>query len=270
MATARSAGERTVIRVAGDEARGFLNDLVTTDVAGLAAGAARYGALLTPQGKYLADFIMIGTEDGVLIDVDAAQAPGLAQRLTMYRLRRKIAIEAAGLAVAQLWGEGAEAAAGAAGAMAVADPRGAALGWRVYAPDADAALAASGAAVADRAAWDALRVANGVPEAGSELGPDAYILEFGFERLHGVDFRKGCYVGQEIVARMKHKTELRKGMARVAVDPGAAPGTEILSEGGKLAGVLGTVSGGEGLAHLRFDRAGGAMRAGDAVVRRID
>jgi folate-binding protein YgfZ len=270
MATERSADERTVIRVAGDEAHEFLNDLVTTDVAGLAAGTARYGALLTPQGKYLADFIMIGAADGVLIDVDAALAPGLMQRLIMYRLRRKIVIEAAGLTVVQIWGEGAEAAAHAAGGIGVTDPRGAPLGWRVYAPDADAALAASGASAADRAAWDALRVAHGVPEAGTELTPDAYILEFGFERLGGVDFRKGCFVGQEVVARMKHKTELRKGMARVAVDGDAAPGTEILSEVGKVAGVLGTVSGGEGLAHLRFDRAEGEMRAGGAMVRRID
>ena len=119
MATARIADERAVIRVAGDEARAFLHDLVTTDVAGLAPGAARYGALLTPQGKYLADFIMVGEPDAVLIDVEAAQAPALAQRLTMYRLRRKIAIDAAGLSVVQIWGDGAAGAAQAAGAAAV-------------------------------------------------------------------------------------------------------------------------------------------------------
>ena len=113
-------------------------------------------------------------------------------------------------------------------------------------------------------------MANSTPEPGTELGGDSYILEYGFERLHGVDFRKGCYVGQEIVARMKHKTELRKGMVRVAIDGDAAPGAEILGAGGKVAGVLGTVSGGEGLAHLRFDRAEGELRAGDAVLRRID
>jgi folate-binding protein YgfZ len=269
MATARSAEERAVIRVAGDGARDFLHDLVTTDVVGLAAGAARYGALLTPQGKYLADFVMIGEPDAVLIDVDASQAAGLTQRLIMYRLRRKIAIGDAGLSVVQIWGDGAAEAAAATGGAAVRDPRGAAFGWRVYAADAGAALVATGADVADRAAWDALRVAEALPEPGTELGAESYVLEFGFERLGGVDFRKGCYVGQEIVARMKHKTELRKGMARVAIDGDAGPGAQIINADGKPVGVLGTVAGGEGLAHLRFDRADGELRAGDAVLRRI-
>jgi folate-binding protein YgfZ len=269
MATGRVSVERQVIRVGGAEARGFLNDLVTTDVEGLAAGVARYGALLTPQGKYISDFVMVGGEDAVLLDVAAGQAAALAQRLVMYRLRRKIEIAAVDLAVVQVWGIGAEAAARAAGGLAVPDPRDAALGWRVYAADGDAALAASGAAPVSRADWDALRVAHMAPEPDSELTPESYVLEYGFDRLNGVDFRKGCYVGQEIVARMKHKTELRKGLARVRVTgPAPAPGTEILTEDGKVAGVLGAVAGDMALAHLRFDRAVGPMRAGDAVITR--
>lgn len=112
-----------------------------------------------------------------------------------------------------------------------------------------------------------LRIALGVPEAGSELIPDdSYILEMGFERLHGVDFRKGCYVGQEVTARMKHKTELRKGLVRVRITgTPPVPGTEITS-GGRPAGLIGAVADGQGLAWLRFDRAGGPLLAGTAEV----
>jgi folate-binding protein YgfZ len=106
-----------------------------------------------------------------------------------------------------------------------------------------------------------------VPETGIELTPDTFILEVGFERLGGVDFRKGCYVGQEVTARMKHKTELRKGLARVRIDGAASAGAEITADG-KPAGTLGTRSGDKALAYLRFDRAVGEMRAGDARVVR--
>jgi len=117
--------------------------------------------------------------------------------------------------------------------------------------------------------WDALRTAHLIPETGVELTPDTYILEAGFERLNGVDFKKGCYVGQEIVARMKHKTELKKGLARVSIDGAAASGDAITADG-KPVGTLHTVAGQQGIAYLRFDRATGDMRAGDAILRRID
>ena len=147
---------------------------------------------------------------------------------------------------------------GPAPAGALPDPRHAALGWRLYSE------APGGEPEID---WDAVRVAACVPESGVELIPDdSYILECGFERLNGVDFRKGCYVGQEVTARMKHKTELRKGLATVEVEGAAPVGTEILAEG-KSAGVLYTQSGGRGIAYLRFDRAEGTMTAGAAYVR---
>ena len=115
--------------------------------------------------------------------------------------------------------------------------------------------------------YAAHRIALGVPSSGVDLiSNDSYILEMGSERLNGVDFRKGCYVGQEVTARMKHKTELKKGLAQVVLDGPAEPGTEILA-GEKVAGDLRSVSAGQGLAYLRFDRAGGEMRAGDAVLR---
>jgi hypothetical protein len=138
------------------------------------------------------------------------------------------------------------------------DPRHPALGWRAYGVDPGSA---------PRINWDAIRVAHLIPESGIELVPDdSYILELGFERLHGVDFRKGCYVGQEVTARMKHKTELRKGLARVTIDADAPVGTEILADG-RPAGRLFTQAGGKALAYLRFDRAEARLVAGQARVR---
>jgi folate-binding protein YgfZ len=258
---------RALLRVTGAEARDWLQGLVTNDLRRLAPGAAVYAALLTPQGKYLYDFFLVEDGDGgVLIDVDAERAPQLLQKLTFYRLRRAVAVAPAeGLGVALLWGEGAAAP---AEALAAPDPRDPRLGLRLYAADPEAALAAAGAASADRDAWDALRVAVGAPATDVELRADeTYILEAGFDRLNGVDFRKGCYVGQEVTARMRHKTALRKGLVTVRV-AGAAPppGTEILTADGKSAGALYTVAGGAGLAHLRFDRAEGPLRAGDAEI----
>lgn len=257
---------RALLRVGGDDARDWLQGLVTNDVRRLSRDQAVYAAMLTAQGKYLFDFFLVEGADGaVLIDVAADRAAALAQRLALYRLRRAVSVTPAPeIEVALIWGG--DAPAPIAGALMVADPRDARLGWRVYAEDAAAAL--SGVAAADSASRDALRVSLGVPRAGVELAPDdSYILEAGFDRLNGVDFRKGCYVGQEVTARMRHKTELRKGLARVRVEGAAPPpGAPVTSADGKAAGALYTVAGGAGLAHLRFDRATGPMRAGEATV----
>ncbi|CTQ48685.1 CAF17-like 4Fe-4S cluster assembly/insertion protein YgfZ [Jannaschia donghaensis] len=224
--------KRTLLRVSGDDREKFLHGLLTRDVPETGLG---YAALLTPQGKYLADFLTFRDADALYLDVATDFAAGLAQRLTMYRLRSKVAVEDAGLTVARGLDDMPD------GAMA--DPR-PGMGWRHY-----------GATGGDGVDWDAVRVANIVPESGIELIPgESYILEMGFERLGGVDFRKGCFVGQEIVARMKHKTELRKGLVRVrgAVVPGAG-----ITNAGRDAGTVHTVSGDRALAYLRFDRADG-------------
>lgn len=247
---------RAVLSVTGADARDLLQDLVTNDLEKLSPGALVYAALLTPQGKYLFDFFIGERDRALFIDVAAAQAPALAQRLSMYKLRRDMEIKATPTTVALTWGEG-DAPSGA-----YADPRDASLGWRIY---GDAPEMYPGT----REDYDALRVTACAPETGVELVPnDTFILEAGFERLNGVDFRKGCYVGQEVTARMKHKTELKKGLARVSVDGAAAPGSPLTTSEGKPAGTLYTVVGGEGLAHLRFDRAEGEMLAGDAKVTR--
>jgi hypothetical protein len=255
--TGRAAPERSTLRVGGAGARDFLQGLVTNDVGRLGDGLV-YAALLTPQGKYLFDFFLVADGADVLADVAADRAAALAQRLAMYRLRSKVTIAPAGREVA--------VGLGPPPAGALADPRHPALGWRAYPEDAAAFVA--GMAPLDPALLAALRVEHGVPETGVELIPEeSYVLEMGFERLNGVDFRKGCYVGQEVTARMKHRAELRKGLARVALEgPPPPPGTEILADG-RPAGALHTTAGAAGLAYLRFDRAAGEMRAGEARVR---
>lgn len=255
--------ERAVLRMEGRDARAVLQSTVTNDLEKLAPGRALYAALLTPQGKYLFDFLLLEAPDGaVLIDTPAARAEALAQRLRMYCLRRDARVSGeAGLGVALAWGDGPPRA---AGALVVPDPRHPALGWRLYAADPAAALTEAGVAPVARAAWQALRVAHGIPESGVELVPEeTFVLEANFEALNGVDLRKGCFVGQEVTARMKHKTELRRRLVRVRVEGKAPPGTPVTAEG-KPAGTLYTQADGHGLALLRLDRANGPLQAGAA------
>lgn len=237
---------RAIYRITGSDADTFLQGLITTDIKGLDHGLI-YTAMLTPQGKYLADFFLLRDAQGILLDVAANHAPGLIQRLNMYRLRADVAIAEVDMPLARGTGPAPDGA--------VIDPRHPDMGWRHY----------GGTQGDDGTDWDAIRVAHCIPETGVELTSDTFILEAGFERLKGVDFRKGCYVGQEVTARMKHKTELRKGLATVRVDGTAEPGTDIMASG-KPAGTLYTQSGGQGIAYLRFDRATGPMQAGDATV----
>lgn len=238
--------DRTVLCLTGQDCRSFLQDLISNDVAG-AEGGLIYAALLSPQGKYLFDFFVFAEDDAWFIDVKTDRAAALAQRLGLYKLRADVTITASDRDVAQIWDRDA----------GFADPRDVTLGRRVYG-DAGPFQSAPD--------WDALRVAAVIPETGIELiADDTYILEAGFERLSGVDFRKGCYVGQEVTARMKHKTTLRKGLAQVSVSGTATPGTPLLADG-KEAGTLFTIAGALGLAHLRFDRAKIPMQAGSAAV----
>jgi hypothetical protein len=240
--------DRTILEIGGADRVDFLQGLVTNDVTRLKDGLV-YAALLTPQGKYMADFFMVPWGETILLDVKTDLAPMLAQRLTIYKLRSKVTITPLDLPVSRGLDPVPEGA--------FADPRHPDLGWRHYGEIALDPVEID---------WDALRIAACVPETGVELNSETYILEAGFERLHGVDFRKGCYVGQEISARMKHKTELRKGLAVVEVDGAAPVGTEITANG-KTAGMIYTQANGRAIAYLRFDRAGGDMMAEDATLR---
>ena len=238
---------RRILRLTGPDTRDFLQGIVTNDVAKLDTGPV-YAALLTPQGKYLADFFLIADGDDVLLDVDDSLGDMLVQRLSMYKLRAKVDIAPAEVHLHRGPGPAPE--------DGHDDPRHPQMGWRAYRSEPQAQ---------DDTDWDALRVAHLIPETGIELTPDTFILEAGFDRINGLDFRKGCYVGQEVTARMKHKTELRKGLTRVEIEGEAEVGTPITAEG-KPAGTLYTQSGGHALAHLRFDRAKGPMVAGEAKV----
>lgn len=247
------AAGRKVLRITGADREEFLQGLVTNDLRRLSNGAV-YAALLSPQGKYLADFFLIADGDSILLDVAAPLADGLLRRLSLYRLRADVQIAPTILHTHR--------GLGPVPADGYADPRHPALGWRAYRDHPGAAP------VID---WDAIRVAHLIPESGVELIPDeSYILECGFERLNGVDFRKGCYVGQEVTARMKHKTELRKGLALVSVSGPAAPGTPILTPERKEAGTLLSRSADRAIAYLRLDRAGETMTAGEAQVALAD
>lgn len=242
-----TATDRKIFALTGADVLTFLQGLVSNDVLPLAKGPGLvWAALLTPQGKYLADFFVVNTGTALLLDIKDSFAAATVQRLSMYKLRADVQIAPSDLAVTRGLGPAPQGA--------LPDPRHPALGWRAYgapgtAPEID---------------WDAIRVAHAIPESGIELiANDSYILEHGFERLNGVHFRKGCYVGQEVTARMKHKTELRKGLVRVTVEGQAPAGTEVRS-GDKVVGQLFTQSGGAGLAWLRLDQAQGELQAGEA------
>jgi hypothetical protein len=248
-----AAPDRTVLALSGPDALPFLQGLVSNDLRPLeTAPGLVWAALLSPQGKYLADFFVVRREaDPLLIDIATLLAEATLKRLTQYRLRAKVAITPTALHVRR--------GLGAPPPGAFPDPRHPALGWRAWTDSAGSAPSID---------WDRIRVAHLIPESGIELIPDdSYILEHGFERLNGVDFRKGCYVGQEVTARMKHKTELRKGLVRVRLDGSAPAGTPITLPDGREAGRLGTVAGQDALAYLRFDRSEGPLAAGSASVR---
>jgi folate-binding protein YgfZ len=242
--------DRGVVRVAGPDATVFLQGLVTNDVEKLPQGQWRYAALLTPQGKILFDFLVFreGAE-AFLIDAPAAKVAELAKRLGFYKLRAKVTVsdESAALAVVvALEGE-------------PADPRAPGLGARRIvardaAPPADAAA---------RAPYEARRIALGVPQGGADFAyGEIFPHDANMDWLNGIDFAKGCYVGQEVVSRMKHRGGIRKRVARVRLDgPAPAPGAAILD--GELAvGQLGTAAGENALALLRLDRAEEAAHAG--------
>ena len=247
---------RALLRVSGPDHVKFLQGLVTQDMTRLAQGGIAYGAMLTPQGKLVADFFLVAEgAEAVLIDLAGGLADDLQRRLTLFTLRAKVTITRDPRPVTR--------GLGPAPVGALADPRDPSLGWRLYGQ-----ALTQGAAVD----WDALRIARKVPETGAELIPgDSFILELGFARLNGVDFRKGCYVGQEVTARMHHKTELRRGLVVLSLPAGPVPpGTPVLMADGREAGAVYTQADGKGLALMRMDRIEGPLSAGGQPVTPVD
>jgi folate-binding protein YgfZ len=244
--------DRALISVSGEDWRSFLQGQITQDVETLAPGEARFGALLTPQGRLLFDMFVIGRDAGCWLDVAADRREALIQRLSTYRLRAKVAFAADETPVWAAWG-------GDPGAGWIADPRLPALGWRGY--------GAATAATSDAAAYEAHRLALGVP--GSEdWGSDrTYPIEADFDLLNGVDFKKGCFVGQETTSRMKRRGVIKTRMLPVTFE-GAAPafGAEVLA-GELRAGEVLAGQDGRAMALLRLDRIGGALTVEGRAVR---
>ncbi len=234
---------RAVVALGGVDWRGFLQGLITQDVTTLTDGEARLAGLLTPQGRLLFDLFAIGAGDGCLIDCAAGRRDALIQRLTLYRLRAKVDIAPSDLTVEALWGST------PASAGWVADPRLPALGWRGY-----GAAAPVGATCIDEAAYEAHRLTLGVP-GPADWGVEAtYPIEANFDLLNGIDFKKGCFVGQETTSRMKRRGAVKSRMVPVTFEGAPPPhGAELLA-GTLRAGVA--LSGGEGgaMALLRLDR----------------
>jgi tRNA-modifying protein YgfZ len=265
--------DRGAVKVAGDGARNFLHGLVTADILDLAPGAARFCALLTPQGKIIADFMAVEAPaaegGGFFLDVPRAQVAVLVDKLNLYKLRAKVMIEdlSQTLGVLAAWNGGAGSGATKLG-LSYADPRLAALGLRVMLPPHRAADAAAdlGAALVAADEYEAHRIALGVPRGGVDFGyGDAFPHEADMDQLGGVDFAKGCYVGQEVVSRMEHRGIARTRAVPVRYD-GAAPqaGAAVLA-GERQVGVMGSAADGHGVALLRLDRVAEALSQGEAL-----
>jgi folate-binding protein YgfZ len=230
---------RAVIAVGGPDWRAFLQGLITQDVETLAVGELRLGAILTPQGRLLYDLFIAGTEDGALLDVAAEHRAAIIQRLTMYRLRAKVEITASDVAVFAIFPA-------AAGEGLFADPRLPALGARAYGPAAPPTT--------DEDAYDAHRLALGIPAPADWLSDKTYPIEADFDLLNGIDFKKGCFVGQETTSRMKRRGTIKNRMLPIAFD-GPAPtfGAEVLV-GELRAGEVLSGRDGRAMALLRLDR----------------
>jgi len=235
---------RALIRVSGPDARPFLHNLLTQDVETLADGDLRFGALLSPPGRLLFDLFLWGEADGILLDVASDRREALAQRLSMYKLRALITVETDERAVLASWPEVADGF--------TADPRTPGLGGRRIGGDVDVN--------ATEAGWQAHRLAVGVPDPAADAPSDkTYPIEANFDLLNGVDFQKGCFVGQETTSRMKRRGSIKNRMLPLAFDGPPPPfGAEILN-GDLRAGEVLSGADGAAMALLRLDRLEGTL-----------
>jgi folate-binding protein YgfZ len=259
--------DRGVVKVSGDDARRFLNGLATNDMTKLAPDHPRFAALLTPQGKIIVDFIAAEApaEDGggFFLDCPKALAAALVEKLNFYKLRAKVTIEdlSAVLGVMATWAGTGLSDYG----LCYGDPRLPALGMRIILPPDLAPEAASdlGATLGDADAYDAHRIALGVPRGGSDFSyGDTFPHEADMDQFAGVDFEKGCYVGQEVVSRVEHRATARSRVVPIAYDDFAPiPGLPVMA-GDKTVGTVGSAANGRGLALLRLDRVADAQAAG--------
>jgi tRNA-modifying protein YgfZ len=263
--------DRGVVKVAGDGARSFLNGLFTADIGKVTPDAARFAALLTPQGKIIVDAIIAEADPsdggGFFLDVPRALAKTCVDRLNFYKLRAKVMVEDLSevLGVMALWDGERESEYG----LCYRDPRLPALGVRVMLPPHLAAQAAAdlGATLVPAEEFEAHRIALGVPRGGLDFSyGDAFPHEADMDQLNGVDFAKGCYVGQEVVSRMEHRGNARTRIVPVAYDGFAPDAGAAVTAAEKPVGTFGSSAWGRALAMLRLDRAADALAAGHDLV----
>jgi folate-binding protein YgfZ len=262
--------DRGVVKVAGDGTRKFLNGLVTADLDKVGPGTPRFAALLTPQGKIIADFIVAEAEPadggGFFLDCPRALTPALVERLMLYKLRARVVIEdiSERLGVLACWNGGT----GTEYGLCFPDPRLPELGWRCIVPPhlASAAAADLGTPLVDAEEYEAHRTALGVPRGGVDFTyGDSFPHETDMDQLRGVDFDKGCFIGQEVVSRMEHRGTARTRVVPVAYE-GAAPAAGIaVLAGERILGKMGSAAAGHGLAMLRLDRVAEALASGAAL-----
>jgi folate-binding protein YgfZ len=271
--------DRGVLAIGGPDRAAFLQGLVSNDVTQVGGERAIYAALLTPQGKYLHDFMLAEIGETIWLDGEAARLADLKRRLSMYRLRTKVMLdERPDLAAAAVFGGAALGLSSEPGAarrlgdgIAFVDPRLAALGMRVILPRENIrqTLSQTGAVEADFAEYDRLRLSLGVPDGSRDLVLDkSILLESGFDELHGVDWQKGCYIGQELTARTKYRGLIKKRLFPVRIaGPAPEPGA-IVTFDGREAGEMRSSRDGAGLALLRLEMVGKAAKlaAGDATI----
>ena len=240
--TRAALNDRALVRVTGADWRTFLQGLLTQDVETLQPGELRYGALLTPQGRLRFDMFLLGEAEGVLIDVSSRKRDELIQALTLYRLRAKVTISSADDKVGAAWGEP------PANEGWLPDPRLSALGWRSY-----------GRASEGGGDYNAHTMNLGVLDPSNTAEP-FYPIEANLDLLNGIDFKKGCFVGQETTSRMKRRGQIKNRVAPVGFDgPPPDPGAEVLA-GERRAGVVVTALPGRALVLFRIDRAAGAAQ----------
>jgi folate-binding protein YgfZ len=262
--------DRGVLRVSGEPARHFLHNLVTANIETLTPGHARYAALLTPQGKLIVDFFVVEApaEDGggFFIDAPRALVPDLAQKLGFYKLRTKVTIEPLeALSVLAAW----DGIGSTEFGLDYRDPRLPALGQRVLVPAEVASEAARdlGADLVDASEYEAHRIALGVPRGGVDfIYGDVFPHDADLDKLGGVDFKKGCFIGQEVVSRVEHRGTARNRIVPVAFDAHAAEDGSPVMAGEKNVGTMGSSAGNLGLAMLRVDRVADAMAAGVPLI----
>ena len=253
--------DRGAVRIGGADARKFLQGLITNDMEKARDGAAIHAGLLSPQGKILFEFFVVPAGDSFLLEGPRTMTADLSKRLGFYKLRADVTVtDESTIQVAASWGD--DIIAAVDGAIVYRDPRLAELGYRALLPAGIGIGTALGCTEMSAEAYHAMRIGLGVPEGGRDFAfGDTFPHEALFDQLNGVDFAKGCYVGQEVVSRMEHRGTARKRVVPVSGDvPLPATGAEIMA-GSAPIGMLGSVNGSDGLALLRLDRAGEAVAA---------